>query len=61
MASVNNVRDVIDGGCSYCPKRGNFIVAVHIRADEGGASKLSGHSAVYLFVLVIVVTFHMLF
>ncbi|XP_073275797.1 uncharacterized protein [Primulina huaijiensis] len=58
-ATLSNLRDVINGGCSYGPKRGNFNVAEHFRSDESSASKAAGRAAVYVFVLVMM--FHILF
>ncbi|KAI3459235.1 hypothetical protein Pfo_015898 [Paulownia fortunei] len=38
-ATLKDVRETIESGCSYGPKRGDFNVAEHIRADEATANR----------------------
>ncbi|KZV20864.1 hypothetical protein F511_40880 [Dorcoceras hygrometricum] len=39
-ATLGDIRDTIESGCSYGPKRGNFDVAEHIQANGASPSKL---------------------
>ncbi|XP_011100800.1 uncharacterized protein LOC105178913 [Sesamum indicum] len=52
-ATVNDVREAIEGGCSYGPKRGNFNVIEHIQADDA-TNKIVSKPVIYALVLMVI-------
>ncbi|KAL3812292.1 hypothetical protein ACJIZ3_013560 [Penstemon smallii] len=56
-ATVRDIRETIESGCSYGPKRGNFNVLEHIQADDASASKVS-NPVLYGIMLIMTVLIH---
>ncbi|GFP99626.1 hypothetical protein PHJA_002106700 [Phtheirospermum japonicum] len=52
-ASLRDVRETIESGCGYGPKRGNFDVIQHIQADSASKNKAS-KPVVYALVMMII-------
>ncbi|PIN19232.1 hypothetical protein CDL12_08085 [Handroanthus impetiginosus] len=57
-ATLDDVHETIESGCSYGPKRGNFDVLEHIQADDSSKNKVS-HTVVYG-ILVMIIGWRML-
>ncbi|KAL3626579.1 hypothetical protein CASFOL_030128 [Castilleja foliolosa] len=52
-ATLRDVRETIESGCGYGPKRGNFDVLQHIQSDDASKNKAS-KAVVYVLVLMII-------
>ncbi|KAL0367788.1 UNVERIFIED_CONTAM: Acetate/butyrate--CoA ligase AAE7, peroxisomal [Sesamum radiatum] len=59
-ATLKDVRETIETGCSYGPKRGDFNVEEHIEADDGVANTKVPRLGFYASLLTIIV-WHLLF
>ncbi|KAG8372902.1 hypothetical protein BUALT_Bualt12G0115400 [Buddleja alternifolia] len=53
-ATLKDIQETIDTGCSYGPKRGDFDVAEHIETDEAISNKMSSSVVLYTFVVIII-------
>lgn len=52
-ATIQDVRETLQAGCSYTSERGDFNVAKHIEADENSANK-AGKSILFGFMPMII-------
>ncbi|OIV95258.1 hypothetical protein TanjilG_26955 [Lupinus angustifolius] len=56
-ANVDQIRYVLNAGCSYSTQRGNFNLGEYAGEETNSAQKLSDFIRLYLFITMVVVVY----